>query len=87
MNYNNEEEREHLKNNKSLKSLNYNNIKISKKKYKIKSENNNYPEIVEFKSQDNLIYLKETKPIQNLEPYIKKENKKIIKYYIIIIII
>ena len=63
-------------NNIGIKSLNFNNNKkISKRKQKLRTEKNNQ-ERIEFKSQDNLKFLKNSKPIQNVEPYLKKERNK-----------
>ena len=64
-------------NNKDIRGKNYNttNLKISKRKQKIKTDNNN-PEIVEFKSQDNLIILNNQRPIQNVDTYLKIDKIK-----------
>ena len=67
-------------NTKYIKSLNYpqNSINIGKinlRKQKIKVEKNINPEIFEFQSNEN--YYNMPRPIQNLEPYIKKETIKV----------
>jgi len=78
MNYSNEENvNQAQNNNSSLRLLNNNNKneKISRRKQKYKTENNN-PEIVEFKSQENLIFVKNPQPIQNLNPYLRMDKAK-----------
>ena len=75
MNFSNQEQIASNYNNRQLRKNNYNsdnNIKITKKREKLKSEKSN-PEIVEFKSQDNLIMLKNQRPIQNID-LIRKDN-------------
>ena len=74
MNFTNEEKLQN--NNMGIRSLNFNNnMKVPRRKQKLRSEKSN-PEIVEFKSQDNLIFLKNSQPIQNVEPYLKKDRNK-----------
>ena len=74
MNFTNEEKLQN--NNMGIRSLNFNNnMKVPRRKQKLTSEKSN-PEIVEFKSQDNLIFLKNSQPIQNAEPYLKKDRNK-----------
>ena len=77
MNYRNEEQLQN--NNRIMKRINYNsnNVKIASKN-KLKSENNN-SDNVEFKSQDNLIFLKNNRPIQNIEPFFKNDKTNIQK--------
>ena len=79
MNYSNEENINTFQNNnRSLRSINNNNNsneKISRRKKKYNIENNN-PEIVEFKSQDNLVLVKNPRPIQNLKPYLATDKIK-----------
>lgn len=62
MNYTNEVRNEEMQNNnRAYKGINYNpnNIKIPRRKNKIKTDNNNnYQEIKEFKSQEDLVFLK-----------------------------
>ena len=74
MNFSNQEQIVNNYNNNHLRKINYNsnNIKITKKREKLKSEKSN-PEIVEFKSQDNLIIMKNQRPIQNID-LIRKDN-------------
>ena len=75
MNFSNQEQIVSNYNNSHLRKINYNsnnNIKITKKREKLKSEKSN-PDIVEFKSQDNLIMLKNQRPIQNID-LIRKDN-------------
>lgn len=53
-------------------NYNSNNSKISRTKNIIKSENNNnYQEITEFNSQEDLIFLKKLKPTKSFEPNTK----------------
>ena len=75
MNYSNEDQPQN--NSRALRPFKYNNknIKVSSRKQKLKSEKSN-PEIVEFKSQDNLIFVKNPRPIQNIDHYLEKENSK-----------
>jgi hypothetical protein len=75
MNYSNEENINTFQNNnRSLRPLNNNNNNetITKRK---KKENNN-PEIIEFKSQDNLVFVKNPRPIQNIKPYMATDKTK-----------
>jgi hypothetical protein len=75
MNYSNEENINTFQNNnRSLRPLNNNNSNetITKRK---KKENNN-PEIIEFKSQDNLVFVKNPRPIQNIKPYMATDKTK-----------
>ena len=82
MNYTNEVRNEEMqKNNRAYKGINYNsnNIKIPRRKNKIKSDsNNNYQEIKEFKSQEDLIFLKKLKPTKSFEPYLKSGSNNIV---------
>ena len=82
MNYTNEVRNEEMqKNNRAYKGINYNpnNIKIPRRKNKIKTDiNNNYQEIKEFKSQEDLVFLKKLKPTKSFEPYIKSGNNNIV---------
>ena len=77
MNYPKEEQIQHNNNNRDIRGINYNtnNFKISKRKQQFKTDNNT-PEIVEFKSQDNLILIKNQTSIQNLESNLKKDKIK-----------
>ena len=79
MNYTNEDNNDQMQNNniQSLRPLNYNsNIgKISKRKQKFNTVNNNQ-EVIEFKSQEDLIFMKNPLPIQNMEPYQVKTRRK-----------
>ena len=80
MNYPNEDLVNQMRSNtKYVKSFNYPspNINLAKnirKKEKIKEEKMN-PEIIEFKSEENM-FLKMPMPVQNLEPYKSKEKEK-----------
>ena len=76
MNYPNEEQIQY-NNNRNIRGIIYNtnNLKIPKRKQKYKTENNN-PEIVEFKSQDNLMLKKNLTSTQNFEKYLKKDKTK-----------
>jgi len=82
MNYTNEIRNEEMpKNNRAYKGINYisNNIKIPRRKNKIKSDNNNnYQEIKDFKSQEDLVFLKKLKPTKSFEPYIKSGGNNIV---------
>ena len=82
MNYTNEVRNEEMpNNNRAYKGINYNpnNIKIPRRKNKIKTDNNNnYQEIKEFKSQEDLVFLKKLKPTKSFEPYIKSGSKNIV---------
>ena len=78
MNFSNQEQIVNNYDNRPLRKINSNsnnNIKITKKRQKLKSEKRN-PEIVEFKSQDNLILLKSKRPIQNIDPIRKNNNNE-----------
>ena len=82
MNYTNEIRNEEMpKNNRAYKGINYisKNIKIPRRKNKIKSDNNNnYQEIKDFKSQEDLVFLKKLKPTKSFEPYIKSGGNNIV---------
>ena len=77
MNYINDEQIQPNKNNRDIRGINYNtkNLKISKRKQKFKTDNN-APEIIEFKSQDNLILIKNQNSVQNFETTLKKDKIK-----------
>ena len=66
-------------NNRIYKGSNYNanNAKIPRRKNKIKLDNNNnYQEITEFKSKEDLLFLSKLKPTKSFEPYTKNQKAK-----------
>ena len=75
MNYKNEDQIQNI--NRVMKRLNYNSNNVTTKK-KLKTENSNR-EMVGFKSQDNLILLKNPLSTQNIDPNLKNNKTKIQK--------
>ena len=64
-------------NNRDIKKNNFTkNLRVSKRKKKFKTDNNT-PEIVEFKSQDNLILIKNQNSMHNFETSLKSNKTKI----------